>query len=349
MQGYEIYVFLLCLIVFVALTALFSVMVTLIVKQLIRMIRGGLEDEKIIAEWKEEQKKQGKKGSGIFEKIFSGVFFVALCTFFAFSLYVNISEKTTTDIPSLRVVYTGSMAEKHKENKYLYENGLDNQFDAFDIIVTHKLPDEMELELYDVVVYEVDDVLLVHRIVEIEEPNAAHPNERFFRLQGDAVETPDRFPVRYEQMKAIYRGKHVPFLGSLVTFLQSPAGYLCILLTVFGVFAMPAVEKKIEKEKLARLALLFGWNERKETPVAAKNLTVVPVEERKEQPVELSTETPSWIVVHRNISSAPISRSSRVVKYLSAEGKLGEEATLLREQLKGEKAEEQGRKPLKKK
>ena len=124
---------------------------------------------------------------------------------------------------------------------------------TFDLIVTHALPAEDELKLYDIVVYEVDGMLLVHRIVGIEEPNADHPEEYYFLLQGDNVERPDRFPVRYSQMKAIYRGQRVPFIGSFVSFLQSPAGWLCILLMIFAIVATPMLESKIEKEKAARL------------------------------------------------------------------------------------------------
>ena len=140
----------------------------------------------------------------------------------------------------------------------MVENGLQNQLQTVDLIVTEKLPDEFELQLYDIVVYEVDDTLIVHRIVRIEEPNEKHPNERHFLLQGDALENPDRFPVRYSQMKGIYAGKRLPFIGSFVMFLQSPAGYLCILLVLFSLIFAPFMDKKIEKEKQKRLALILA-------------------------------------------------------------------------------------------
>ena len=77
------------------------------------------------------------------------------------------------------------------------------------------LPKEEDLKLYDIVVYKQDDIYVVHRIVGIEEPNEKHPNERYFLLQGDAVDSPDRFPVKYSQMQGIYTDEKIPFVGSI--------------------------------------------------------------------------------------------------------------------------------------
>ena len=115
------------------------------------------------------------------------------------------------------------------------------------------LPAEDKLELYDVVVYKQDDMYVIHRIVGIEEPNEQHPNERHFLLQGDAVDRPDTFPVLYSQMQGIYDGSRIPFIGSFVLFLQSPAGWLCVLLVIFSMVATPIVERKIKRETQKRV------------------------------------------------------------------------------------------------
>ena len=259
MTDYDIYVFLLCLIVFLLLTSLSVVCLTIITKLSLRLIRGGLEDEKII---EEHEKKQAHikriKYTKIADYVLSGVVCLAFVAVFIGSLLISCSEDASVNARSaFRVVLTGSMAEKHEDNEYLWQNGLDDQLQTFDLIRTEPLPDEMELELYDIVVYEVDDILLIHRIVEIEEPNAAHPDCRHFRFQGDAVESPDRFPVLYEQMRAIYRGDRTPFVGSFVLFMQSPAGWLCILLTVIAMIASPILDNVLTKEREKRLALIL--------------------------------------------------------------------------------------------
>ena len=259
--SYDIYVFILCLIVFVLLTGFFALCLSVICKQAIRLIRCGQEDEKII---KEDDAKKNKKNKIIGKVVDYTVTSLLLAVFlFAFlsSLYIGCTQSTYFDnMPTYRVVQTGSMAEIHEKNSYLRELGIDDQIQTFDLIATYKLPAEEDLKLYDIVVYEVDNILLVHRIVGIEPPNESHPDEYYFLLQGDAVESPDRFPVRYSQMRAIYKGERVPFVGSFVMFMQSPAGFLCVLLTIGTTVVTPVLESKLNKEKQKRLAEMRGEN-----------------------------------------------------------------------------------------
>ena len=258
MTSYEIYTFILCLIVYIMLTALSIACITIIVKQSLRVIDAGLDDAKIIAEYrKRNQHKALKKLASFFGYLFSFVICVAFLAAFvsSFSVQDPTGNLVFTKNSSYRVVQTGSMESKNEENTYLFENNLNDQINTFDVIKTAPLPDEMELELYDIVVYELDGILIVHRIVGIEEPNASHPDCRYFKLQGDAVESPDRFPVLYSQMKAIYRGDKIPFVGSFVLFMQSPAGWLCSILVVLAMIVTPAIEHKFKTAKEERLAM----------------------------------------------------------------------------------------------
>lgn len=252
MSDFDIYVFILCFIVFVLLTLVFTFMIAEMMRMQLKMIRCGLVDKEI----KKEHRKSLYKGcvSTIAGKAFSLLLCLALCVAFGFSVYINSTEeKAPNGIPSLKVAKSASMAKKHEANTYLVENGLDDQIQTFDIIVTRPLPPEDELDLFDIVVYKQDELLVTHRIVSIEEPNEEHPDERHFLLQGDAVDRPDRFPVLYSQMQGIYAGERIPFAGSFVLFLQSPAGWLCILLVLVAMIATPLVEKKLVRETKARL------------------------------------------------------------------------------------------------
>ena len=262
MQNYDIYVFILCFIVFTLLTALSIVCISTITRLSVRLIRSGADDERILEEHRKKQKKKPNKALKVIDYAFSSIVCLVLVFVFIGSFMVSCTDSKTENpsFPSLslRVVRTSSMAQKNPKNDYLEENGINNHIQAFDLIRTEKLPDEMDLELYDIVVYETDGMLIVHRIVEIEEPNAAHPDCRYFRLQGDAVDSPDRFPVRYEQMRAIYRGMRIPFVGSFILFMQSPAGWLCILLIVSAMVVSPILENIIQKEKDKRLLLYMA-------------------------------------------------------------------------------------------
>ena len=253
MSGYDFYVFILCLIVAGLMIGLASFMVTRIYKLTVRSIKHGLDDEQIKKEYLRTQGKS-KKNKGL-DFILSLFLCIILCVVFAFSLYVNLSDESFSDtVPTIRVVKSDSMSKKHERNVYLAQNDLNDQFFTFDIILTYKIPDEEDLELYDIVVYESDGTFIVHRIVGIEEPTEDnHPGERWFVCQGDANGVSDRFPVKYEYMRGIYRGERLPFVGSFVLFMQSPAGWLCVFLVVAAFFIIPFVDKKIWNAILQRL------------------------------------------------------------------------------------------------
>lgn len=254
MTNYEIYTFFLCLIVFILLTVLFVTMLAYIVRLLLRIIRNGLDDEKIRIEYAKEE----SKGSKIIDGIAKWFSIILSFVFILFSLSATAISCSTDypvgDVPTLKVVSSASMSEKHKKNKYLFENDLNDQFQTFDIIFVYQLPKEEEIELYDIIIYEVEEgILLSHRVVKIEEPNENHPDCRWFTLQGDAVEVPDKAPVYYTQMRGIYTGQRIQYIGSFVLFLNSPAGWLCLFLILAYLIATPITERKIIKEKMKRL------------------------------------------------------------------------------------------------
>jgi hypothetical protein len=241
----------------------FSSMILLLAKQNIRLIQLGAEDKSIQKSYERRQRRKDRRETGWFLQAIATLFGCALFGLFAFTIYLQVVEDdVTVGAPTIRVVYSDSMSDKYEKNTYLFENDLNDQFSRFDLIVTHQLPKEEDLQLYDIVVYEVDGVLLVHRIIEIEEPNEKHPDCRYFRLQGDLVAYPDKFPVRYDQMKAIYRGERVPFLGSFVMFLQSPAGYMCFVFLAIEMLTSPLIDKRIDKERKRRLQTLQMNNNR---------------------------------------------------------------------------------------
>lgn len=274
MIGFELYTFFLCLFIFIALSGLFTFLIVYIGKQRICIIENGLADEKII---KNIEKKIYKDAPGYshFFAITERVVSIAVCAFLCILfVLVGISSSKgngrVENIPALKVVSSTSMAEKYENNTYLFKNNLDDQLQLFDVVILHKLPKEEDIKLYDIVTYEhISGALLMHRVVGIEEPNKDHPDERHFLLQGDAVHYPDTFPVRYSQMRSIYRGERIPNIGSFVFFMQSPAGIICLILIFICMIIMPIadaiimsaeytrVEVLVYKRKLDRRALSF--------------------------------------------------------------------------------------------
>ena len=206
MRDFDLYQFILCLIVFLLLTIIFTVGVSYLLKLNFKIIRAGLNDEKIKTEYLKNKGKDKSTFSKVFDKLVLAICCVTLFCAFGMALSVSEScngEKVTGGIPSLNVVKSSSMAYRSKNNKYLEEGEVSNHLQKFDVIVVGELPKEEDLKVNDIVVYEIDGYFLVHRIVAIEESNVKHPNERHFLLHGDANDGPDRFPVLYDQIKGI--------------------------------------------------------------------------------------------------------------------------------------------------
>lgn len=270
---YETYVLILCGVVYVALTAVTIATILSLTRMTLGLIRHGAQDKDIIKHYaKAKRKVKGKKERAV--DVLASIF---LCSLFAivfgFSLYVNVNEETYFDnVPTLKVVLSSSMSKKNEKNTYLEKNGLDDQFGKFDMILVYAPPAEEDLKLYDVVVYEFEyegeTVQIVHRIVGIEEANEKHG--RRFKTQGDAVESADSKGVEYSQIKAVYRGEKVPFIGSFVLFMQSPAGWMCMILMLAATIATPIVDKILEKARWKRYLALCKKQEEEKKQAQAK-------------------------------------------------------------------------------
>ena len=265
MTGFELYIFFLCIFVFIALGSLFALFIVYIGKQKICIIKNGFADEKIIKTLNKKIEKRAKKWSkfsDIAERVISLSLCALLCVLFiGVGVSSCVGDNVVKKIPALKVVSSTSMSEKYENNTYLFSNNLNDQLQLFDVVILHELPKEEDLKLYDIVVYEhISGALLMHRIVGIEEPNESHPNERYFLLQGDAVHYPDSFPVRYSQMKSIYKGKRIPNVGSFVFFMQSPAGIICLILIIASMILMPIADGIISKKEYERVVVLVGEN-----------------------------------------------------------------------------------------
>lgn len=256
---YETYVLILCIVVYIALTGVSIAAILSLTRMTLGLIRHGAQDKDIIKYYaKAKRKAKGKKERAV--DMLASIFLCSLfAVVFGFSLYVNVNENTYFEnVPTLKVVLSASMEEKHEKNTYLEQNGLDDQFGKFDMILVYKAPAEEDLKLYDVVIYELEyegeTVQIVHRIVGIEEANESHG--RRFKTQGDAVETADKKLVEYSQIKAVYRGEKVRFIGSFVLFMQSPAGWMCMILILAATVATPIVDKILEKARWKRYLAL---------------------------------------------------------------------------------------------
>lgn len=256
LSEFDFYVFMVCFVAFIATFVVLSILLFFIIRQELKAIKFGMIDEQLVREHMDGLDK-GFRPWTIVYLVFSVLTILAVILL-AWTFTVRFRDPKVVGPGSVpRVVLSDSMSEKRDTNTYLEENGLDDQFDTFDLIFTEELPGEFELELYDIVVYKYkDETYIVHRIIGIEEPNENHPDHRLFQLRGDAVKYSDDRPVEYSQMMSIYRGERIQYVGSFIHFMQSPAGYLCILLMVVGFILTPIIDVLIKIAKKKRLIIL---------------------------------------------------------------------------------------------
>ena len=154
MTGYDLYVFLVGLVTFFAMVGLFLTMLLIIVAKEIKAIAYGIEDDRIIKEFKKYNRKRTEiTTANIVVRVLLIVITIIALIFFIWSSALRFSDpEVKGDVAMPRVVLSDSMSYQRESNKYLKENGLNDQFDTFDIVLLRELPDEFELELYDVVV-----------------------------------------------------------------------------------------------------------------------------------------------------------------------------------------------------
>ena len=253
MTSFEIYSLVVSLVVIISLTVFLSFLIGYIYVLTTRLIAIGYWDHELVHD---QPFRRRFVLFGTVGKIISTVVCIVLAIMVAFSVAMGVTENDLTkNLASLKVVKSESMSKAHKNNDYIEENNLNDQFQMFDLIVTHPLPAEEDIELYDVIVYERDGNLIIHRVVYIAEPNENVPEYRFY-FRGDANKENDDEWVSYDQMRGIYRGKRIPFVGSFILFMQSPAGIICLILAIVGMFIMPIIDQRIEDVRDHRYRLL---------------------------------------------------------------------------------------------
>lgn len=249
---FDTYVLVLCLIVLVSISGFFSVLMYAIVKMNLKMIEGGILDDEVKAEYDKYNRRKNKAFQIILGRIVSIVICFLLLAVFVFSMVMRIEEKNSL-LP--KVVNSNSMSCKSEKNAYLYENELNDQIKRFDIIFLSEMPDNSDIKLYDIVAYEtVEGFLIIHRIIGISE-EADKPT---YILRGDANPYSDPMEISYSQMKGIYKGKRIAHIGSFIIFLQTPVGWLCIILIVFCTIALPLVCRKLQQVLDKRISIIYS-------------------------------------------------------------------------------------------
>lgn len=106
------------------------------------------------------------------------------------------------------VVLSGSMEPTYKVGSILYY---------------HKV-DESELGVNDVITFKYDDLVITHRIENI--------NGDEYSTKGDANNSPDPLPIKYENIMGKVGKLTIPFLGFYVNFINEHLYLIAIVVLI---------------------------------------------------------------------------------------------------------------------
>lgn len=225
----------------------------------IEEIKSGRADFDVVEYNKERIEKNSQKKEKIKKIITKSIgytFLGLVIIFFGFSVYSRFFNNNLLFGDSgFIVISSGSMSQRNEVNDYLDEYHLYNQFDTYDIIGIKKYNSIDEVNQYDVVAfYGQDDVIYVHRIIEINDNNT-------FITRGDSNPVSDtnrlyNGHLSYDRIIGYYNGSRAPLIGVFIVFLQSNSGIITILSVVYCLLMFDHFKTKYDEAIEARIEYL---------------------------------------------------------------------------------------------
>ena len=195
-----------------------------------------------------------RKANKVIRDILFVLFLVLVLFSISFTLVSRFTDKLPIGTKTLMVVATDSMSVKHADNDYLQD--YDNQFQQYSIIVLEKV-DPDDLQYYDVIAFNAtEETILIHRIVGIEKTTTS---TRYVTCGDKYSHETKTDPYKPSQKDVIgrYTGVEIPFFGSIVLFLQAPAGLITMGALLLCMLMFDSNSGQISKEQQKRIDFLL--------------------------------------------------------------------------------------------
>lgn len=177
-----------------------------------------------------------KRKMQIFKKIISIIILIILITILFVSGTILIDSCLHPDeVPSFFgwkpfIVLSGSM---------------ETQISAGDIVVVKEI-DTQNLKKGDIIAFKEDDVVITHRIDEVEEKDG----QVQYITKGDNNKAQDIGTVLPNQIEGVFKFK-ISRLGNLAMFVQTPLGMIvCLSIPIIIIILLQTADSKKEKEEL---------------------------------------------------------------------------------------------------
>lgn len=268
--------------VIIGLAAVFSFLFFLYSFYKVKQIKFGFEDISLTKEVKENTYKRNKKRRKenktflslkealkeeervnaklhILMNVFSSIIIIALLGLFSLGLTyrVNNDNLFINDVTYLTIL-TSSMEDKNEKNEYLFDNNLNNQITQYSLVGIEKVEDVKDIKLYDVLAYKHEDIIILHRVIDIYTDDE-DPSIICFKLRGDS----NASSLSYEEKicKDDIIGRYTGFnnygLGVFLTYIKSEIGFIAILGAAIFLFLAGIAEEKINKQYKTRILYLI--------------------------------------------------------------------------------------------
>lgn len=129
-----------------------------------------------------------------------------------------------------------------------------------DLIFVDKVEDATTLQKGDVIAFMEGDVVVTHRIIDIQYTETGEP---LFYTKGDANNAADRVPVTVGNLVGLYQSR-IPKVGDFALFLQTPLGMILFIGVPLLVFIMYDIwrRRRFDQKETARTAELEAELER---------------------------------------------------------------------------------------
>lgn len=126
-------------------------------------------------------------------------------------------------------------------------------FDEGDLVLIQSGADDTTYTVGDIVCFQSGNAYVTHRIKEVAVDEIG---KTMYTTQGDANNTPDKDPVRPDQILGVYK-THWKGVGKALLFIQTPIGMIvCVMLPIFIVFLLFTVPPRIAARKKRKAHLV---------------------------------------------------------------------------------------------
>lgn len=229
---------------FILFAIVFTIAYRSFSRSYIKDIKALKEDQNILDDLIKYNHSTYKKRRKIIKAIKNVIFYgliIILVPFFILSITSRIKGNILMfGGKGYLVVASGSMSKKN--NNYLKENNINNQFDTGDIIEIKKLSNDYELKVYDVISFRNDKgINIIHRIIKINEDGT-------YVTRGDSNISSDTYQPKRSDIYGVYTNTKIDKIGYLVMFFKSNFGIMTVIALVYCIFMVDHFNKKTQEK-----------------------------------------------------------------------------------------------------